>query len=360
MNPYCRTTLMLSILLKTVFSYGQDVGGNHNFIPNGSFEEARSCQFIHTTPSDPIKAEHWFSPSQATPDLFNQCAYGEMAVPSNYVGKAYPPEGNNYAGLFFGYVGSSGAKSQYREYLMCQLLDSLIKDTTYHYSFFAKPATKSNYLNKYLTFAFSNTEMHFTHDTLITGLSYFKIDTDTLTVENGWYKISGSFKATGGESYLVIGDFLQSTETEYREMLTAKYDQGKRVSSFYLFDNFKLFKPEIPVAYPIAELFTLDSIFFAFDSYQISSKNREELDLLIAYLLKHEQLQLSIIGNTDEIGTAAYNEDLSLRRATAVKEYMVENGVSANRLTLLAKGERELASTEDALNRRTAFILRKN
>ena len=50
-------------------------------------------------------------------------------------------------------------------------------------------------------------------------------------------------------------------------------------------------------------------------------------------------------GHTDSIGTDAYNQKLSERRATSVKEYMVSKGVSAAKITTLGKGETQPVAT---------------
>jgi OOP family OmpA-OmpF porin len=44
-------------------------------------------------------------------------------------------------------------------------------------------------------------------------------------------------------------------------------------------------------------------------------------------------------GHTDSVGTDAYNQKLSERRAAAVKDYLVKKGVAANRLEAIGKGE---------------------
>ena len=53
----------------------------------------------------------------------------------------------------------------------------------------------------------------------------------------------------------------------------------------------------------------------------------------------YPDLNVVIEGHTDSVGTAAYNKKLSQRRAEAVKEYMVGNGIDANRLKAQSFGE---------------------
>jgi OOP family OmpA-OmpF porin len=61
----------------------------------------------------------------------------------------------------------------------------------------------------------------------------------------------------------------------------------------------------------------------------------------------YPDLNVVIEGHTDSVGTAAYNKKLSQQRAEAVKKYMVEKGIDANRLKAQGFGEvRPIASND--------------
>lgn len=86
---------------------------------------------------------------------------------------------------------------------------------------------------------------------------------------------------------------------------------------------------------------TFDSgLLFGFDSDVIQSNARTNLSSLASSLSKYEQSNLMIVGHTDDVGTASYNEDLSQRRASAAADYLRSQGVS-RRITTLGVGERE-------------------
>ncbi len=71
-----------------------------------------------------------------------------------------------------------------------------------------------------------------------------------------------------------------------------------------------------------------NSIFrFDFDKADLNQHNRELLSRIAGILLASKGYGLSVFGYTDDVGNADYNQQLSLRRATAVKNYLVQAGL---------------------------------
>ena len=102
-------------------------------------------------------------------------------------------------------------------------------------------------------------------------------------------------------------------------------------------------------------------ILFDFDSSEIKPQYHSALDVIIAVLKKNPGLKVEIQGNTDNMGPESYNQMLSEKRAQAVKEYMVKNGIESERLKAVGFGAtRNVASNENdtgrALNRRIEFV----
>jgi len=91
---------------------------------------------------------------------------------------------------------------------------------------------------------------------------------------------------------------------------------------------------------------TLD-VEFDFDKSTIKKGYYQDIDNLVQVMKDYPDLNVVIEGHTDRVGTAAYNKKLSQRRAEAVKKYMVEKGIDANRLNAQGFGEdKPIASNE--------------
>ncbi len=74
-----------------------------------------------------------------------------------------------------------------------------------------------------------------------------------------------------------------------------------------------------------------DSSFrFAFDKADLEAKNRELLSRVAGILLASKGYGISVFGYTDDVGSAEYNQQLSLKRADAVQQYLVSAGIDPN------------------------------
>ena len=105
-----------------------------------------------------------------------------------------------------------------------------------------------------------------------------------------------------------------------------------------------------------------DRVFFGFDKYDLSDEAQGTLQRQAAWLKANPTVTLVIEGNCDERGPREYNLALGERRATAVKNYLVTLGISANRLSTISYGkERPVALGHNeaawAQNRRSVSVV---
>jgi outer membrane protein OmpA-like peptidoglycan-associated protein len=106
-----------------------------------------------------------------------------------------------------------------------------------------------------------------------------------------------------------------------------------------------------------------NSVFrFDFDSADLSAHNRELLSRIAGILLVSKGYGLSIFGYTDDVGTAEYNQELSLRRANAVKDYLVQAGLDPGIVNVKGYGKTSplIQNTSDegrSKNRRVEIAL---
>ena len=91
-----------------------------------------------------------------------------------------------------------------------------------------------------------------------------------------------------------------------------------------------------------------DRVFFAFDKYDLSTEAQATLRKQAAWLKKYPAVTATVEGHADERGTREYNLALAERRAASVKDFLVSQGVSANRLKTISYGkERPVALGHD-------------
>jgi OmpA-OmpF porin, OOP family len=84
---------------------------------------------------------------------------------------------------------------------------------------------------------------------------------------------------------------------------------------------------------------------FDFDKSVVKPDGKKSLDQAVAKMSGVDVEMVIATGHTDSIGTEAYNQKLSERRANAVKAYLVSKGVPANKITTLGKGETQPVAT---------------
>ncbi len=100
------------------------------------------------------------------------------------------------------------------------------------------------------------------------------------------------------------------------------------------------------------------SAFFDFDKAVLRADGKKALMPTVEWLRKNEKVRLQVEGYCDERGSEAYNLKLGERRAFAVKNFILSQGIDAERVTALSYGKVEGASSKErSENRRVGLIV---
>jgi outer membrane protein OmpA-like peptidoglycan-associated protein len=107
---------------------------------------------------------------------------------------------------------------------------------------------------------------------------------------------------------------------------------------------------------------SMPDVLFAFNKYELKPEARERLAKISGIVLAYPDLKLQIEGYTDSIGSDEYNQTLSDKRAEAVRDYLVSQGVSMNNVSAQGMGKSDpVADNSTAagrqLNRRVEMIV---
>ncbi|HLV37977.1 OmpA family protein [Xanthomarina sp.] len=182
-----------------------------------------------------------------------------------------------------------------------------------------------------------------------------KLYKQVMTDENGQYLV----EINKFESY-----FIKASKESY--------DTNENVSKPNLENqeiNFQLQQNEVALVpgVNLAEVLNIPIIYFDFDKSNIRQDAQVELEKLLAALNQYPNLKIEIRSHTDSRGNDAYNKALSQRRATSTMDYLIAQGIGAERLTAIGMGETALVNncsngvpcseTDHQKNRRSEFII---
>lgn len=342
-----------------------------NLVPNASFEQYQKCPDDYVTIQRYNYAFQWESPNNGTPDYFNACSK-KCGVPLNWVGASEAYDGKAYMGIIACMYQIDPNQIAYREYIRAKLSHPLEAGKTYYASVQVRLGQSCTIACNGMGLFFSDgplTSVHTINYPVIPDIQFN--NGQIIDDKNQWTKICGSFVAQGGESYVIIGNFLSNQEMEY---LTFDENLLQTTNTspmaYYYVDFVEVYemtpesnfycdaiKPKQLEAFD-GELephkkVVLEHLYFDFDKAQILPESYHELDQLAALLLYKTNLKLYIYGHTDNVGTDAYNQKLSEDRAMAVRNYLLAKGVSRFRLFTEGFGSSRPISDElDELNRR--------
>jgi len=318
------------------------VGHTQELVPNGSFESYERCP---TESAQFNLLSHWKSASEATPDLLCTCASQSslVNVNQNFAGRQKPRTGNCHAGFL------AWHSDKYFEYIMVKLNTPLVKNKKYLLNFYYTLSDFSDKQVPQLGAAFKQEELKLREQPKITEYDL------TDSIRNNirlWQEFKKVYTAKGDEQYLLIGCFTEGLDRAYGDTPPEGYGprDGDHFAYYYIDDvSLTTFtgneltlntptqkippkKEKQPGKNPVQKDFVPQPIYFATDKSDILPKYNKSLDQLAQYMQQCTSCRLTVSGHTDNTGQDEINQPLSLERAQAVKNYLVQKGISATRI----------------------------
>lgn len=110
------------------------------------------------------------------------------------------------------------------------------------------------------------------------------------------------------------------------------------------------------------EKVVLKNIFFDVNKFNLKPESTPELTRLVALLKNQPAIRIEVSGHTDNTGDKKANQLLSENRARSVRDFLIEKGISSERITYKGYGDARPVSTNEteegrAQNRRTEFTI---
>ena len=123
-------------------------------------------------------------------------------------------------------------------------------------------------------------------------------------------------------------------------------------------------KVEIKVSKPeVISLAKMQLVNFIYDEAELTEISKSKVEAIIEQIKLAEDITIEIYTYTDNIGSDGYNETLSAKRAEALKELLIDNGIAGSDISAVGMGEKNpiadnSTQSGQAINRRGEFIFK--
>ncbi len=107
---------------------------------------------------------------------------------------------------------------------------------------------------------------------------------------------------------------------------------------------------------PISKPIKMNNIFFKFGSWELTPDSEDGLNALVKLLNDNPNITIEMAAHTDMIGNNIDNQELSLKRAQSVVNYLIKKGIDKERLTPVGHGEDKPVIIDEALNKQYPFL----
>ncbi len=169
------------------------------------------------------------------------------------------------------------------------------------------------------------------------------ITTSTFSVKRGTTPVPGTVTYAGRTATFKPATVLEKGITYTATSAAGVKDlAGNALAKNYVWSFTTVSSPKMcPVV-----LISLEDSHFAFDSAALTEDGKTILNYNAKILIENPKMKIRIAGYTSAAGTHEYNQKLSEKRAAAVRDYLIKEGVAPNRLTKIGYGETRPAEYE--------------
>jgi gliding motility-associated-like protein len=226
----------------------QLVNAQQNLVYNGDFEEYSSCPETVSNPfQNPIEIEKctgWKAPTRGTSDYFNACSGSPyVSTPINFAGSQTPWSGFGYLGAYF----TNWDSGYWWEYVQGKLNTTLDNDKIYKLSLNISVAELSDlvinefgvYFSDYPVSSEATAALNVSPQCVFHNQNFYK---DTAN----WIRLESYFMANGGECFLTIGNFKDTSNTDTLRFQIFPNNDKPRYTYMYI-DDVKLMEFAIQI-----------------------------------------------------------------------------------------------------------------
>lgn len=340
-------------------------GYTQNLLPNGDFREQLTCIEFNQK----CAPMGWRLTSADPPTYYRALKNNDSIAFSAWTA----------------FIALNFIEKQYREYLQAPLLCQLTPGEKYLFSITIQP---EKYAIKEFGIRFTENATILRANVLIPGKPdiIFHDNAYLFKKRGDWHTLTYEYFARGDEHYILIGNFLPDEETQYKSEKSGK--KTMRIAYFIKNISLKPFKDTVlcdcsdllkrlrhdryrhtlftnhffqdslaltlsKTTYKNNTAFTeihtekpgdstmFPVIYFDFDQYSLREKSIVDLTSFTLYLKGIPEKTILLTGHTDSIGSTPYNDWLSLKRANAIKLFLIKQSIGPSQIKTFGKGSAE-------------------
>jgi OOP family OmpA-OmpF porin len=312
-----------------------------NMVLNGGFEVFRGeppCGYVNDLGK--FTLSNWFVPTRTTPDIFStfsdETCLNRAATSEGT--KTIPRSGQTMIGLFT--YGRSAGQGEWREYVQTELIMSMIPGRKYvmemwvclspnSYMASVPPAmllSQDRILRK--DFSMVVSQAHLVYEGAMSERGRWVMLRDTIVAEQSyrWLTI-GNFQRDGASHGMSLSE---------PSVLNTDLLYGLKQRAYFFVDDVRIVPLDEMQARFLKEeeeaFNTMTQVHFEHDRYDLNDEMRTRLNNLMLYLKRQPFSRIMLYGHTDSIGEEDYNISLSERRTQEVIRFLIQQGVSPNRI----------------------------